>query len=388
MKKILPVIILLLLCACSEPNKPSDAVGLDTTASSEISAESSLPQADNQPQASEYGSSSITASIDEEKQKLKELIAELTETSFMTVTHKNFGYLFLNTSEGNLICRMIILRNLYFNAPTLVLDQTIEIPIPDEGVFPRALANDGRTLEMSYDFWMYAVTLTIEKHNYNLDFKNATYTHEIKYRLKDLNLDRPMAASPDDKLKLYATYLEGGGEALGGDYVILDTETENIWYVASCDLYDQPFFCGADKILITRYNNMELLDVYTGNPLPTAPNFEYGQSEQFENTQKYRTLGVAYDNTQEKTLIAYRETYGQLDNPYRQDDIPNRMCKIYIAVFDKHGTQISTIDTGFMMQPWRSIFSNSVQIELAGNSEAVLSTYSDKELITLGKIEY
>ena len=128
-----------------------------------------------------------------------------------------------------------------------------------------------------------------------LDFLTGTYAHEIRYRLHDLNLDRPVSISQDNRLKLFTTYLDGGGEAMWGDYVILNMQTQEIWYLSHFDLHDVAFFIGPDRVFITRCNNMEILGAHAGNPLLGAPEFDFGQSEQIVDRTRY--MVAVFDRT-------------------------------------------------------------------------------------------
>ena len=383
---LLMILLLVILCACNKNNIPSD-VGL----SSELAVESSSSQHDVQLQTKESENLPIIAPIEEEKQKQKELLATLMEESTISLKQENNEYIFFKYVEDGLSCRMIREKYLLNGELRYDFDKTIIIPNTDSLV-ERAIYNE-HSLELSCNFWRFEVIFTVEKNNYHLDFENGTYTHEVNYRIKDLDFDRPMDVSSDNKLLLFTTYEDGGGESGWGDYVVFDTEAQSIWYIAEWDLYDQTVFCGTDKILIIRRNNIvehdliELLDVYTGNPLPNAPEFEYGKSEKNGNLTMYTPVGIAYDNIQEKTLIAYRET-GDGNINYE------KTFKIYIAVFDNNGKQINTIDTGFVMQPHIAVFPNRVTFESVNNGSAAISAgvsgdaYDPNEIIELGSISY
>jgi hypothetical protein len=309
-------------------------------------------------------------------------IAELIAVSKVSVKHGGDNYLFISYNGGQeLACRMI--------CPSASLDSEIGVILPpeDSGYLSRALEQDGRALGLSYDFPGGVASITAGKHNYHFNFTDGTYSYEVNYRAADL--ERLIDTSPDGKLELYATNLDGGGEAGWGDYVTLNTQTGEITFLAYYDLYDQAVFCGTDKLLLIRRYNYEgegntiaLLDASAGNALPGAPEFDFGKSDFGDDLPKYEIAGIAYDHPQRKTLIAYRE-FGNGSLSFE------RTAKVYLAVFDETGKQISTTDTGFLMQPHRNSFPNRIAFDSAGDGAAVLSTY-DNALgdIVLGSVSY
>jgi len=327
---------------------------------------------------------------DESDESLDELIAELMETSSLSIKQGRGDYLFFRLGDWSpdgytLFARMIRTRHSRYDGMFLDFDGALEIPNIDS-LFRRAVTNDGAVLNLSYDFWRLTATLSLEKHTYYLDFESGTYTHEISYRLQDLWLDYPIAISPDGRLHLHTTYLDGESSALWGDYVMLDTETQEIWYVGRYDLRDHVIFVGADRILIARYGSLDLVGAFTGQPLPNVPQFEFGQSEQWEGSPQYAISGIAHDHEQRKTLIAYRENY--FEHPTNGWE---RTHKVYVAVFDAYGNLINTIDTGFMMQPFTWPVSNIVVFDFTESGTAVLSSYVSYPVfdeIILGSINY
>ena len=236
-------------------------------------------------------------------------------------------------------------------------------------------------VEIALDTEKKTATIVAEKNHYFLDFNNEKYTFEIKYRTKDLDPKRLYDKSSDGKFELYQTYLWGEGDAWWGEYVVVDTEKQDIWYLTDFINQTQAVFCGENAILINRINELELLDMYTGKPLQNTPDVEYGQAEYDANRPRYYTIGIAYDDEQKKTLVAYRD---KRDLNYDYEPT----YEIHIAVFNENGQKVNTIDTGFMIQPHVNIFHNLVTFDSVGNGTAILSTYADNGPITLGKIEY
>ena len=358
------ILLLFILAACTAPVVTTDII------------------VDNNDAASENRTESLPVAAENEEQSMDELIAYLTETSALSIRQRWGDYLFFYYSgqyNDNPILSVRMIRRQFVHSGTRQhnFDTSIELRNTDS-LFRRAIS-EGADLELSFDFIRFSATLVVQKHTYNLDFTAGTYTHVIEYRIQDLDLDSPVDTSPDGRLQLHTTYLDGGGEAQWGDYVVLDIETQEIWYISDFVLFDQAVFTGTDRILFIqgRGYNIKLLNAFTGESLPGAPEFDFDE---------HFVVGVTFDSIKNRILIAYRERYYEGAAGWEPTHT------IYVDVFDVDGVLINTIDTGFVMQPRIASFHNIVFFEAVENGVAVLSTLttlnSYMERVELGSFSY
>lgn len=207
------------------------------------------------------------------------------------------------------------------------------------------------------------------------------------YHMEELNPADIVDTSSNGEKLLYKANLTGGGDFLSGDFVIADLPSNDIWFLSHYRFPDQAIFCGDQSVLINRIDELKLLNVYTGDPLPNTPRFDYGELQTEVGIPQYYTLGIAFDENQSKTLIAYRETYDE--SIYWEET-----SIVSIAVFNIDGHQVNTINTGFMIQPYIRSFINRIEFEIHEDGTAVLSTLISKNLddpiekMVLGEINY
>lgn len=348
MKIVIPILLSLILCACGAPAAPLDESGSDGNI--------------------------IEVSLAEPSENdVEQLYTEI-------LTKDGYTLSVSGRIDGDTLTFRLL-------SPSSGYDKTVQITEFDGYVETLMLYDyNSDVVEVDLNIQDETAVVIMKKNRYVLNFANEKYTFEIEYRMKDLV--RLIDKSIDGKYEIHEIY-----GAFGGEYVVVDTETQDIWHLANWTLYRDAIFCGENAVLINQWlepdkrYSLELLDLHTGEPLPNAPQFEYGESEQEENRPKYYTTGIAYDHTQKKTLVAYRNS-----DPDTIEWKPTH--NVYIAVFDESGKQINTIDTGFMMQPFVSSYLNTITFEHAENGEAVISAFVSpdsnypSETTELGRINY
>ena len=275
--------------------------------------------------------------------------------------------------QYQITCRLIIQGQSF--------DSTIVLRCDPADLFTYSVFETYMPFEIQINESEMQASLTVEKRTCSLDFLNGTYEFSDHYREKDLVDDNLLAVNAVESLSVYKTYIYSAGDTYRGDYIVLDTQAREIWQLSTFNGFDQVLFCGLDKILICHITSIDLLDAYTGTSLANTPNFMYTTSE-----GSYYTIGACYDEQQDITLIAYRDS-----TDISADRWNEASYEIFVSVFNNKGEEINKIETGFYICPWYGIMPNPVIIEVLESGRASLSSYNsnqDNTMIELGTIAY
>lgn len=230
-----------------------------------------------------------------------------------------------------------------------------------------------------------AATLRICKVTFSLDFARQAVSTQTAYLARDLSRNSRVTTSPDGSTEIYVTHYDRNKQLFRGDLVAYHRASGEIVYLGpTTSLSDEVVFVGNDGVLINRLTSLSLLDVHTGQELPSAPQFEYtnyttpGQQELLG----IMTIGIAYDPQRELMLVAYRNTFHIPDN-VTEDSYP-----LTLAVFERDGSLRQTIETGFQIQSYSpSLNLNRVYIQ-PDETGATLSLGQGAKAEELGHVDY
>jgi len=341
MKKLSCLLAFLILCSCSvyQGNPPAPINNQQNGASEELSQE--------------VDDSEFDSLIQDSRRHLEQ-----------------DGYLILIGSRKSDIPASVADRNLFQITSRLIkidgsFDKEIVIVRERWDLFSFSVGEIDMPFEISLDTEERRTRLTVQKMNYVLDFTNDTYEQIVEYRKEDILSDRSrlLAESTDGSIQVYSTFSFNQGASIFGDIVAYDTRNGDIQFLAPFNAIDnQAIFVWADQVLISRHNELLLLDARTGELLPNTPQFDYGEKDEERGLREYVTLGAVYHPQRELLYIAF--------GPSQAAEMLNPLSgtrPLSFAVFNMDGRMIEAFDTPFSIEPHIGHYIKTVNIVLNGD---------------------